>query len=439
MFSRARWRLALWFVGALALILVVISGAVYFTTRTALFSQVNDDLRSRAGREAGPLATRLLDAARQGQPFRDVAIGPASTAGGYFYALAGIDGTLLINTANVDPKGLADPSALEQALREGPVFKDTHSSEGENLRVYVSPVQGPRGQNLFLEVGRSTEPEKDALRRLFFILVAGGGAGLFLALGGGFFLAGRTLAPIRIAMDRQRTFVADASHELRTPLSLIRASAELLKRHPSKSVQTNMISVEDIIQETDRLSSLVGQMLTLTQTDAGQALLCPQDVDLSELTANAVHQMRLLAEPKQMTIDIQANSPLKVKGDSACLREMLMILLDNAIKYSDPGTSVRVLLQPHHGKAWLQVSDRGPGIPPEALPHIFDRFYRVDKARSREMGGAGLGLTIAKGIVESHKGTIRVESALGVGTTVTVELPALPSKGEARDPSPCSG
>ncbi|OGR29561.1 MAG: hypothetical protein A2139_05080 [Desulfobacca sp. RBG_16_60_12] len=239
-------------------------------------------------------------------------------------------------------------------------------------------------------------------------------------------------------MDRQRAFVADASHELRTPLSLIRASAELLKRHPTRPIETDMASLEDIIQETDRLNGLVNQMLTLAQADAGQAPLSPQDVDLGELTADVARQMRLLAEPQQMAIDVQANGPLEVKGDPTRLRELLVILLDNAIKYSSPGTSVRVLLQPHHGKARLQIFDSGPGIPPEALPYIFDRFYRVEKARSREMGGSGLGLAIAKWIVDSHQGTIQVESAPGAGTTVTVELPTLPSKGEARNPSPRS-
>ncbi len=427
MFSRARWNLTLWFAGVLALILVAIGGAVFLTARTVLFDQVNDDLRSRAGREVQPLVGRLLDAAGRGQSLREVAIGPASTAGGYFYALVGERGTLLVNTANTDPQGLAGAEALTQALVEGPTFVDTQSSEGDPLRVYVSPVHGPHGQNLFLEVGRSTDPERRALRGLLVILVGGGGAGLLLALGVGFLLAGRALRPIQSAMDRQQSFVADASHELRTPLSLIRASAELLKRHSAKSVRTNIASVDDIIQETDRLSGLVGQMLTLARADASQAPLSLVEVDLQQLTLDAVRQMRLLAEPKQITIEVQAGDALQVRGDPARLRELLMVLLDNAIKYSDAGAPVRVALQPLPGKARLQVSDSGRGIPPEALPHIFDRFYRVDKARSREMGGSGLGLAIAKWIADSHEGTIHIESAPGAGTIVTVELPALSS------------
>lgn len=424
MFSRARWRLTLWFVAALALILTVTGAAVFFTTRTVLINQVNDDLQSRAGREVPGLAARLLDAARGGQSFHDVTIGPASTAGGYFYALVGDDGTVLVSTANTDPQGLAGSEVLRDALVGGPTFANTQSSEGDDLRVYVSPVRGPRGQNLLLEVGRSTEPEARALNRLLLILFAGGGGGLLLALAGGFLLAGRALAPIRAAMDRQRTFVADASHELRTPLSLIRATAEMLRRHPAEPVGSSLAAVDDIIQETDRLNGLVGQMLTLARADAEQAPLSESDVDLNELTADTARQMRLLAEPRNTTIDVQMDSPITVRGDPTRLRELLRILLDNAVKYSDPGAAVRVRLQPLAGKAQIRVSDNGPGIPPEALPHLFDRFYRVDKARSREMGGAGLGLAIAKWIVDSHDGTIRVESAPAAGTTVTVELPA---------------
>ena len=424
MFSRARWRLTLWFLGALAIILAVIGAGVFFTARTVLFDQVNDDLQSRATQELRVLVARLVERAGRGQPARDVVIGPAFTAGGYFYALVGADGSVLASTSNVDPEGLADADALEKALTEGHTFVDTKSSEGDDLRVYVRPVQQFRGRHLLLEVGRSTEPERQALRRLVLILGGGGGAGLLLALVGGFFLAGRALAPIRTAMDRQRAFVADASHELRTPLSLIRASGELIKRHPTKTVRTNMESVEDIIQETDRLSGLVSQMLTLARADADEAPLALVDVDLSELTADVARQMRLLAEPKQITIDVRADGPLRVRGDPSRLRELLMILLDNAIKYSYAGASVQVRLQPLAGKTQIQVSDSGRGIPPEALPYVFDRFYRVDKARSREMGGAGLGLSIARWIVDSHGGSIRVESAMGIGTTVTVELPA---------------
>jgi len=420
-FSQARWRLTLWFAGVTALILAVVGGAIFLSARTALFDQVNDDLEARAGREAGGLAARLIARPRDPQ---DVPVGPAFTAGGYFYALVSPEGAVLGQTANVDPDGLAGDDAIASAIEDGPTFADTQSSDGEDLRVYVRPIQGPSGRVFLLEVGRSTEPERQALRRLLFILGGGGGAGVLLALGGGFFLAGRALAPIQTAMGRQRAFVADASHELRTPLALIRANAELLKRHADQPPSENPASVDDIIGETDRLSHIVGQMLTLAQADAGQTPFQHEDVDLSEIAADTAREMRLLAGPKNISIEAQTAGPIHVTGDTTRLRELATILIDNAIKYSDPGAAVRVSVRAADGKARLQVTDSGRGIPPEALPHLFDRFYRADKARSREMGGSGLGLAIAKWIAEAHGGSIRVESAPGTGATVTVELPS---------------
>jgi two-component system sensor histidine kinase CiaH len=424
MFTSARWRLTLGFAAALALILVVVGVAVYFTTRTALFDQVDDSLRSRASQEARLLTSRLLVPRPQHGPMQDVVVGPAFTAGGYFYALVDQDGGLVASTSNVDPSGLASTSAVEEALTSGSTFQNTDSSTGEDLRVYVVPLpEGPL-RGLVLEVGRSVEPETEALRRLALILVGGEAAGLALALVGGFFLAGRALRPISDAMDRQRAFVADASHELRTPLSLIRANAELLERHPRKTVGANKAALGDIISETDRLSTLVAQMLTLAKADAGGVPFTLADIALHELVEDVGRQARVLADKKELQLDVQTDGPATVRGDEVRLRELLLILLDNAIKFTDRAGRVSLTLTSEGGKAVVRVTDSGRGISPEALPHIFDRFYRVDRARSHAEGGAGLGLAIAKWIADGHGGSIHVESQADKGTTFIVELTA---------------
>ncbi|TEU00215.1 MAG: hypothetical protein E3J29_02065 [Dehalococcoidia bacterium] len=257
------------------------------------------------------------------------------------------------------------------------------------------------------------------------VLIGGGGAGLVLALAGGYLLAGRALRPIRAAMDSQRAFIADASHELRTPLSVIRANAELLKRHPSEPVSANREAVNDMIGESDRLGRLVGQMLTLARVDAGQASLSLSEVALDELAEEVAHRMRVLAAERGVSLETDVDGPVRLRGDNDRLRELMVIVTDNAIKHTDAGGKVSMEVRKRSGgKAMLRVSDTGRGIPAEALPHVFDRFYRVDKARAREAGGAGLGLAIARWIAEAHGGSIRVESAVGVGTTLTVELPA---------------
>jgi signal transduction histidine kinase len=244
-----------------------------------------------------------------------------------------------------------------------------------------------------------------------------------MSVGGGYWLAGRALRPIKTAMDKQHEFVADASHELRTPLALIRANAEILKREAGKPVSANLESVDDIINETDRLANLVGQMLTLARADTGAAAAEMAPVDLAALAQDTAREMRLLATQKDITIDAQTPGAAIVEGDELRLRELLTILIDNSLKYSDAGGRVDVNVSGEHGKAVVRVSDTGRGIPKEALPRIFDRFYRADKARSRELGGSGLGLAIARWIAETHKGSIQIDSEVGRGTTVTVELP----------------
>jgi two-component system sensor histidine kinase CiaH len=423
MFTSARWRLTISFVGVLALILSVIGVAVFFITRAVLFDAVDDSLRDRATTELRLLAPRLGQQNRPLQPLANIIVGPTFTAGGYFYALVDRDGEMLAGTSNVDPDGLASQEAIEKALDGDPTFDNTDSSTGESLRVYVVPVESPQALRAVLEVGRSIEPEKEALRRLIFILGGGGAAGLALALVGGFFLAGRALHPIGDAMERQRAFVADASHELRTPLSLIRANAELLQRHPRKTIQTNMPALNDIIRETDGLSTLVSQMLTLTKADAGTTPFVLTEVALHDLVEDVGKQVRVLTDKKELQLDVRVDGPARVQGDEMRLRELLLILLDNATKFTDAAGTVGLTLEAHAGKAVVRVRDSGSGIPPEALPHVFDRFYRADKARSQTEGGAGLGLAIAKWIVEGHRGSIRVDSYPGTGTTFTVELP----------------
>jgi signal transduction histidine kinase len=423
MFASTRWRLTLWFVAVLALILSVIGVAVFFTARAVLLDAVDDSLCDRATTEVRLLAPRLLEQGRRQQPLRDIIVGPTFTAGGYFYALVDRDGQLVRGTPNVDPEGLASQEAIEKAATGHPTFDNTDSSTGEKLRVYVVPVDSPWGGRVVLEVGRSIEPEREALRLLVVILAGGGGVGLVLALVAGFFLAGRALRPISDAMDRQQAFVADASHELRTPLSLIRANAELLQRHPRKTVGASKEAVDDIISETDRLSTLVSQLLTLARADAGATTFTLTEIALHDLVEDVGKQVRVLADKKGLQLDVRVDGPVRVTGDEVRLRELLLILLDNAIKFTDAAGTVALTLAADGGKAVVQVRDSGRGIPPDMLPHVFDRFYRADKARSREEGGAGLGLAIAKWIVEGHRGAIRVDSYPGMGTTVTVELP----------------
>jgi heavy metal sensor kinase len=219
-----------------------------------------------------------------------------------------------------------------------------------------------------------------------------------------------------------RRFTADASHELRTPLTVIRTESEVALARPLNPEDCRNL-IESVLEECERLTHLTEQLLAMAREDAGAGGRALEPVDLSALVHDVVEDMRPLAEARGLLLHSEPDGPLPLPGDGPRLRQVFINLLDNAIKYTPTGGTVRVQLARGDGAAVVTVRDTGIGISPEHLPRVFDRFYRVDKARSREQGGTGLGLSIARSIVASHGGSIKVDSAPGQGTTFTVTLP----------------
>jgi two-component system sensor histidine kinase CiaH len=424
MFSAARWRLTTVFTAVLAVILLTAGVAIYLTTSSVLFARVDDDLKERAVRDL----SEFVGGGRGRGPGGDEFVPHTKTTGGYFYAIVDTDGEPFLSSSNVDPDGLAPSSALQNAMTDGKAFVSTQSSEGESLRIYVLAAQTQDGSSVLAQIGRSTEPEHSALSQLRTVLLAVFGGSIVPAALAGFALSGRVLRPIKVAMDSQRTFIADASHELRTPVAVVRTNAELLERHmasgPDEARSRDSSAVDDILSESERLGKMVDQMLTLAQADAGEMSLSRSEVPLDELVEQVGRSMKAIANARSIGLDTQTNGRVGVNGDPARLHELLVILTDNAIKYTDAGGSVALSTNRQPKRASIEVADTGRGIPAESLSHIFDRFYRVDKARSRDSGGTGLGLAIARQIVDAHGGTIRIESEVGKGTKVTVDLPA---------------
>ncbi len=246
---------------------------------------------------------------------------------------------------------------------------------------------------------------------------------------GGLFLADRALVPIRMAFRRQREFVADASHELRTPLAILRASTEVLDRELQEAAPAVAASpdirevVDNLLSETDRMSHLVGDLLTLARADSGDLQLEIRPMDLAEVAEGVARKVGLLARNKGIELATSLPQSLPMEGDAARLEQMLLILLDNAVKYTDAGGRVDLTVETRGTRAELRVSDTGIGIPARDLPRIFERFYRVDKARTRAEGGTGLGLAIARWIIDAHRGSVHVESEPGRGTIFTILLP----------------
>jgi heavy metal sensor kinase len=228
-----------------------------------------------------------------------------------------------------------------------------------------------------------------------------------------------------------RRFTADASHELRTPLTAIRTEAEVALRDPAMPPEQQQL-LGSILEECDRLSRLTEQLLALAREDAGAAPSAREPLDLTEVAVEAAETLRPLAEAKNVQLSLPRRDRVGVRGDSSRLRQVFLNLIDNAIKYTHEGGTVEVSCEGHGRNAVVLVHDSGVGIPPEHLPHIFDRFYRVDKARDRGQGGIGLGLSIAQSVVLAHGGRVEVSSVPRQGTTLRVTLPLVDLTPESR-------
>jgi heavy metal sensor kinase len=239
------------------------------------------------------------------------------------------------------------------------------------------------------------------------------------------------LARLDAAFERQKRFIADASHEMRTPLTILKGEVEVALNRP-RTAKEYRETLEQVNQTTNRLTALVEELLLLARADNRQYPLQVERFDLAELLSDEINYLTPRATDKAITLNLAAPDHLILEADPDKLARLFMNLIDNAIKYSEAGDTVRVSAGAVHDGVRVEIKDTGPGIPAEHLPHLFDRFYRVDKARARQLsdpngqGGAGLGLSIAQWLAEVHGGRIDVTSHPGHGTTFSVHLPFTP-------------
>ncbi len=232
------------------------------------------------------------------------------------------------------------------------------------------------------------------------------------------------LARLEGAVKRLSQFTADASHELRTPIALIRTTAELTLRR-ERSSETYREALREIVAESDRTAKLIEDLLLLARADAGLPPLPLERLELRPLVQDVCEQGQVLAQARQLEISADVpDEPVYVEANDPALRRLLLLLLDNAVKYTPSGGRITVSLGRDATGATVAVSDSGIGIPESALPHVFERFYRVDESRSRDAGGAGLGLSIAKWLAERHNATLEAESVVGQGSTFRVRFRA---------------
>ncbi len=334
-------------------------------------------------------------------------------------------GKLLFNPNNIDLALAPDHDALQAALAQGSDLRTVTMSDGRRARLLTYRLTRPGGPAA-LQLARELSDQEQVLNQLTLGLIGLGALGMVLVGVASWWLAGRALRPSQEAWERQQRFIASASHELRAPLTLIRASAEVALRDtpPDATDQRELLS--DILTESDQMRRLVDDLLTLTRLDSGQLTMTTTAVDLGDLLHTVQRQTARLGEQRGITVELETANGI-VQADAERLQQIVLIILDNALRYTPAGGRITISTAPIGRMIQITITDTGIGIAPEHLPHIFERFYRADPARERQNGNVGLGLSIAKGLVEAMNGRITVESTVGVGTTVSVALPGAPN------------
>ena len=296
--------------------------------------------------------------------------------------------------------------------------RGNHTKVMMTAKAVLAPPLPP--QTVF--VGKDVTAMYNGMEKATSALTVLGVIALTFAAGIGYVLSGGAMKPVREAYERQRQFAADASHELRTPLAVVLASADLLRSDTSITSPFLKQVIEDVRDEVKKMTKLVGDLLTVARTDGKANQLKISHMDIVSAARQTVRIMRPFAEKKDIVIEEVLPKKLEIYADEQKIRQLILILVDNAVKYTQEHGKIKVSLMAEKGEIHLTVADNGIGIEPEHRERIFDRFYRVDKARSRRMGGNGLGLAIARGIVEAHHGEISLESAVNEGTTFHVRL-----------------
>jgi heavy metal sensor kinase len=476
-----RFRLVTWYASLLTLVFLAL-GAVTFAS-VANYLQVN--LRENQTRRARQIADTLLGAvSRSGEPGLAASVESlyAPEANDRFIRITRQDGAVLFQSGeprdrSFDPAAVGPLPGLQRgrALQSG-TWRKVRLPAGATLLIAAVGHESASGMQYVVEVGTSTAPIDATVTRLLIVLAIGLPIAVLLAVMGGFHLVRRALAPVdRIAQKAEaitqvslserlpvaesgdelerlsislnhmisrleeavqssKRFVADASHELRTPLTVLRGELESLMADPQMTARMREM-LGSLLEEVDRLTAVVEGLLALSRLDAGEARSAWTAFDLAELVATTADQMSLLAEDKGITVTCDAPQPVMVEGDQSRMKQVIVNLLDNAIKYTPAAGSVRLRVARDDARAVLEVADTGIGIPREALPHVFERFFRVERSRTREQGGAGLGLSIVRSICIAHGAVVEVDSAPERGSRFRVLLP-LAGESAARSRAP---
>ena len=459
-----KFQLIVWYGTLLAACFLLLGAITYFVLQNSLLGALKESQLRRA-RQIGQLLREDIQQHREIQLSDDIENRYAPGLNDRFVRVSRRSGEVLY--LSPPPKDQSfDPASLPPAgwpgraegARQAPLLG------GRKMLITAHTVQGLDRSAYLIETGAPMDSLQADLRKWLMFLLALLPVVAVVALGGGFVLIKRALSPVaQIALTAERIssqnlterlpvaqtgdelerlsvalnhmierleqafqysrrFVADASHELRTPLTVLRGELESLVQE-SQSSEEGRERLGSALEEVERLANIVEGLFAISRLDAGEAAAEWVKFDLAQLAASTADQISLLAEDKNIRITCSAPKEVWVEGDRARMKQVVVNLLDNAIKYTPQGGAVALTVSPSDKRAVLEVVDNGIGITAEALPRVFDRFFRVQEARSRDQGGAGLGLSIVKSICAAHRGHVEATSAPGQGSRFRVELP----------------
>ena len=406
MFRSVRLKLTMINIAVVGIVLVLFFSSIYLLMRQNIVRQSEQLMFTVAGESVNRTAIHLP------QPVRSWA--------NCFYIREDKSGNITEKSSNLPEAGSDETNAFLQEAGEQDNDHGLIKVGGDTFRFLKFHPPGSDGIAL---VFLNTQPEKETLARLKAVLIFIGLAGLVVVFVSSLFLADRALIPIKKSWERQRNFTADASHELRSPLAVIQTNLELVMGNPDETVESQSKWLENIQAENRRMARLINDLLLLARTDSNQQMMEKRFFPLHKIIGEAVASYEPVAAGKKIGLVFSPEPCGDFFGDEMRIKQLAVILLDNAIKYTPHGGSVRVSLKSYEGNFEMTVADNGEGIAQEHLGRIPERFYRVDKARSRESGGTGLGLSIADWIVKAHRGYISVTSSPGKGSVFKVTLP----------------
>jgi two-component system, OmpR family, sensor kinase len=468
-----RWRLTIFNALVIGSILLALGCALFFLLRETLLLSVENTARKGALAAAKEINRGEGLDEENGRLLLDDGLQKGLTHDGVFIVVRDGRGDIITKTVNLPNNWKVHDELWHRVLKtERPAYDTFTFREEGPAYVYAMPVRSPEDPARIVEAGKSYEPTQENVEMMALVLASGVTVAFLLSVVGAYLLARKALSPVsavvtaahRISegdrskrlpvahskdeigdlaatingmlshleetlarleetLDRQRRFVADASHELRTPLTSIHSYAQMLEEWAIKDPQIGPESVAAIKRESERMKALVGKLLELARGDEGTELHL-KDNNLTDVVQEAAESARAAVNGKVLIEDPtpkQGVQQVRAVFDRERLRQALSILLDNAVKYTPEGGRVTMRIVEENGSVGVEVSDTGIGIPEDQIPHVFERFYRAEEARSTE--GLGLGLSIAQQVAEDHKGSIEVRSKPGEGSTFIIRIP----------------